>query len=145
MCKKALPPLLNTKELHSAICKDFRRGANSSSAAVERIIPPQNTPTCITLLRHLPVLTQITKLLPYLSKFHTHFLMRSHHDYMFDFVKFFIYLFIYLFVHYLLTPWSRVLLEKLTSKLCTSQEIPRIYGTRKFLNVPTSARQPPLS
>jgi hypothetical protein len=29
---------------------------------------------------------------------------------------------------YLLTPWSRVLLEKLTG-LAASQEIPRIYGT----------------
>jgi len=45
----------------------------------------------------------------------------------------------------LLTPWSRVLLEKLTSKLCARQEIPCIYGTRKFLTVPTSARHPSLS
>jgi hypothetical protein len=30
---------------------------------------------------------------------------------------------------YLLTPWSRVLLEKLTVNFATSQEIPRIYGT----------------
>ena len=44
---------------------------------------------------------------------------------------------------YLLTPWNRVLLEKLTSK--TIQEIPRIYGTRKFLTVPTSDRHPSLS
>jgi hypothetical protein len=41
---------------------------------------------------------------------------------------------------YLLTPWSRVLLEKLREKnFAASQEIPRIYGTRKFLTVPTSA------
>jgi hypothetical protein len=40
---------------------------------------------------------------------------------------------------YLLTPWSRVLLEKLTG-FAASQEIPRIYGTRKFIAVPTSAR-----
>jgi hypothetical protein len=40
----------------------------------------------------------------------------------------------------LLTPWSRVLLEKLTSDFAASQEIPRIYGTRKTLTVPTSAR-----
>jgi hypothetical protein len=40
---------------------------------------------------------------------------------------------------YLLTPWSRVLLEKLTVNFASSQEIPRIYGTRKFLTVPTSA------
>jgi hypothetical protein len=30
-------------------------------------------------------------------------------------------------VPYLLTPWSRVLLEKLTVNLAASQEIPMIY------------------
>jgi hypothetical protein len=30
---------------------------------------------------------------------------------------------------YLLTPWSRVLLEKLTVNFAASQEIPSIYGT----------------
>jgi hypothetical protein len=39
---------------------------------------------------------------------------------------------------YLLTPWSTVLLEKLTVNIAASQEIPRIYGTRKFLTIPTS-------
>jgi hypothetical protein len=39
---------------------------------------------------------------------------------------------------YLLTPWSRVLLEKLTG-FAASQDMPRIYGTRKFITVPTSA------
>jgi hypothetical protein len=43
-------------------------------------------------------------------------------------------------VTYLLTPWSRVLLEKLTVNFAASQEIPRIYGTRKFFTVPTRAR-----
>jgi hypothetical protein len=43
---------------------------------------------------------------------------------------------------YLLTPWSRVLLDKLTVNFAASQEILRIYGTRKFLTVPTSARHP---
>jgi hypothetical protein len=38
---------------------------------------------------------------------------------------------------YLLTPWSRVLLEKLTGS-AASQDIPRIFGTRKFLTVLTS-------
>jgi hypothetical protein len=37
---------------------------------------------------------------------------------------------------YLLTPWSRVLLEKLTVNFAASQEIPHIYGTRKFLTCP---------
>jgi hypothetical protein len=46
---------------------------------------------------------------------------------------------------YLLTPWSRVLLEKLTVNFAASQEIPRIYGTRKFLTVPTIARHLSLS
>jgi hypothetical protein len=40
---------------------------------------------------------------------------------------------------YLLTPWSTVLLEKLTVNFATSQEIPCIYETRKFLTVPTRA------
>jgi hypothetical protein len=39
----------------------------------------------------------------------------------------------------LLTPWSRVLLEKLTVNFAASQEIPRIYGTRKFLTVSARA------
>ena len=44
----------------------------------------------------------------------------------------------------LLTPWSRVLLEKLTGS-AASQEIPRIFGTRRFLTVLTSARHLSLS
>ena len=40
---------------------------------------------------------------------------------------------------YLLIPWSRVLLEKLTAS-AASQEIPRIFGTRRFITVLTSAR-----
>jgi hypothetical protein len=38
---------------------------------------------------------------------------------------------------YLFTSWSRVLLEKLTG-FAASQEIPHIYGTRKFITVLTS-------
>jgi len=45
---------------------------------------------------------------------------------------------------YLLTPWSRVLLEILTGS-AASQEIPRIFGTRRFITVLTSARQMSLS
>ena len=45
---------------------------------------------------------------------------------------------------YLLTPWSRVLLEKLTGS-AASQEIPRIFGTRMFITVLTSARHLSLS
>ena len=45
---------------------------------------------------------------------------------------------------YLLNPWSRVLLEKLTGS-AASQEITRIFGTRRFLTVLTSARNLSLS
>jgi hypothetical protein len=45
---------------------------------------------------------------------------------------------------YLFIPWSRVLLEKLTA-FAASQEIPRIYGTRKFITVLTSVRHLSLS
>jgi hypothetical protein len=38
--------------------------------------------------------------------------------------------------NYLLTPWRRVLFEKLTVNFAASQEISCIYGTRKFLTVP---------
>ena len=45
---------------------------------------------------------------------------------------------------YLLTPWSRVLLEKLTAS-AASQEIPHIFGNRRFITVFTSARHLSLS
>ena len=45
---------------------------------------------------------------------------------------------------YLLTPWGRVILEKLTG-FAVSQEIPRIFGTRKFITVLTSAHHLSLS
>ena len=45
---------------------------------------------------------------------------------------------------YLLTPWSRVLLGKLTGS-AASQEIPRIFGTRRFITVLPSARHLSLS
>ena len=45
---------------------------------------------------------------------------------------------------YLLTPWSRVVLEKLTGS-AVSQEIPRIFGTRRFITVLTGARHLSLS
>jgi len=49
-----------------------------------------------------------------------------------------------IFDNYLRTPWSRVLLEKLTGS-AASQEIPRIFGTRRFITVLTSARHLALS
>jgi len=47
-------------------------------------------------------------------------------------------------ITYLFTPWSRVLLEKLTGS-AASQEIPLIFGTRRFITVLTSARHLSLS
>ena len=47
-------------------------------------------------------------------------------------------------ITYLITPRSRVLLEKLTGS-AASQEIPRIFGTRRFITVLTSARHLSLS
>jgi hypothetical protein len=44
----------------------------------------------------------------------------------------------------LITPCSKVLLETLTG-FAASQEIPRIYGTREFITVLTSARHLSLS
>ena len=42
---------------------------------------------------------------------------------------------------YLLTPWSRVLLEKLTGS-AASQEIPHIFGTRRFITIQVPATCP---
>jgi hypothetical protein len=45
---------------------------------------------------------------------------------------------------YLLTPWSRFLLDKLTG-LQLVKKFPAFYGTRKFITALTSARQLSLS
>ena len=45
---------------------------------------------------------------------------------------------------YVLTPWSRVLLEKLTGS-AVSQEIPRMFRTRRFITVLTGVRHLSLS
>ena len=47
-------------------------------------------------------------------------------------------------ISYLLTPWSRVLLEKLTGS-AASQEIHRFFGARMIITVLTSARHLSLS
>ena len=47
-------------------------------------------------------------------------------------------------VAYLLTPWSRVLLEKLTG-LQLVKKFPAFYGTQRFITALTSARHLPLS
>jgi len=45
---------------------------------------------------------------------------------------------------YLLTPWSRVLLEKLTGSQLV-KKFPTFYGTRRFITAFTSARHLSLS
>jgi hypothetical protein len=46
---------------------------------------------------------------------------------------------------YLLTPWSRVLLEKLTSLWSQSRNSSHVYGIRRFFTVLTSSRHLSLS
>jgi hypothetical protein len=48
-------------------------------------------------------------------------------------------------VTYLLTPWSRILLEKLTSLCSYSKNSPHFYGTRRFFTILISARHLSLS
>jgi len=47
-------------------------------------------------------------------------------------------------ITYLLTPWNRVLLERLTDFQLV-QKFPAFYGTRKFITTFTSARHLSLS
>jgi len=52
------------------------------------------------------------------------------------------YIYIYIYIHifaYLLTPWSRVLLENLTSFQLV-KKFPTFYGTRRFITAFISAR-----
>ena len=54
-------------------------------------------------------------------------------------------LYIYIYIYtYLLTPWCRVLLEKLTG-LQLVKKIPALYGTPRFITAFTSFRHPSLS
>jgi len=48
-------------------------------------------------------------------------------------------LFTYLLTYYLLTPWSRVLLENLIGSHLV-KKFPAFYGTRKFITAFTCAR-----
>jgi len=50
----------------------------------------------------------------------------------------------YIYIYYLVTPWSRVLLEKLTG-LKLVKKFPAFYGTRRFITAFTSARHLSLS
>ena len=52
--------------------------------------------------------------------------------------------FLYYLLTYLLTPWSRVLFEKLTG-FQLSKKFPAFYGTRRFSSALTSARHLSLS
>ena len=47
-------------------------------------------------------------------------------------------------IHYLLTPWCRVLLQKLTG-LQLVKKFPVFHGTRRFITAPTSVRHLSLS
>jgi hypothetical protein len=47
-------------------------------------------------------------------------------------------------IAYLLTPWSRVLLEKLTGSQLV-KKFPAFYGTRRFITAFTTTRHLPLS
>ena len=56
-------------------------------------------------------------------------------------------IYIYIYIHlltYLLTPWCRVLLEKLTG-LQLVKKLPAFYGTRRFITALTSVRHLSLS
>ena len=53
-------------------------------------------------------------------------------------------MFVYYLLTYLLTPWSRVLLEKLTG-FHLVKKFPVFYGTRRFITAVTSARHLSLS
>jgi len=46
-------------------------------------------------------------------------------------------------IHYLVTPWSRVILGKLTG-LQLVKKFPAFYGNRRFITAFTSARHLPL-
>ena len=62
----------------------------------------------------------------------------------FFFFKKLIFIILFHIYIYLVTPWCRVLLEKLTGS-AASQEIPHIFGTRSFITVLTSASHLSLS
>jgi hypothetical protein len=50
-----------------------------------------------------------------------------------------------LWLTYLITPYNRVLLEKLTGSQLVKKSPPPFYGTRKFITAFTSARHLSLS
>ena len=54
------------------------------------------------------------------------------------------YIYIYIYITYLLTPWCRVLLEKLTGVQLV-KKFPAFHGTRRFITTLTSVRHLSLS
>jgi len=46
---------------------------------------------------------------------------------------------VYIYIYYLLNPWCRVILEKLTG-LQLVKKFPAFHGTRRFISAPTSVR-----
>ena len=73
----------------------------------------------------------------------THTLTHTHTELICD-CMYIIYIYIYILLTYLLTPWCRVLLEKLIG-LQAVKKFPTFYGTRRFITVLTSVRHPSLS
>ena len=65
------------------------------------------------------------------------YMARPSHSFRFDYLLTYV-------LTYLLTPWSRVLLEKLTS-LQLVRKFPAFHGTRRFITALTSVRQLSLS
>ena len=74
----------------------------------------------------------------------THRLPVEHFSSMSPSTSFLFYLSLSILLTYLLTPWSRVLLEKLTG-LQLIKKFPAFYGTRRFITALTSARHLSLS
>jgi len=66
------------------------------------------------------------------------------HVYLILKVEVFVFLVTCFFITYLLTPWSRVLLEKLTG-IKLVKKFSAFYGTRRFISAFTSAHHLSLS
>jgi len=98
-----------------------------------------------------------TYLLTYIHAYLLIYLLTYIHTYLLTCLLTYLFTYLLIYIHtylltyiltyiltYLLTPKSRVLQEKLTGS-AASQEIPLIFGTRRFLTVFTSARHLSLS
>ena len=85
-------------------------------------------------------LTLLTYLLTYLFTYIRTYLLIYLHTYLHTYLLTYLltYVLTYLFT-YLLTPWCRVLLEKLTGSQLV-KKFPAIYGTRRFITALTSVR-----